>query len=91
MPRIERDEFGCQLPTGGFCLGSMCDFCAVLRRILLLVGGDSFGEGVAMDAEHGGGVGDVLFVACERLLYIELLEFRYRFVEKDMAFQHLVD
>ena len=44
-----------------------------------------------MDAEDGGGVGDVLLVTGERLLYIELLEFAERFVEKDVAFEHFVD
>lgn len=44
-----------------------------------------------MDAEDGGGVGDVLLVTSERLLDIEFLEFAERFVEKDMAFEHFVD
>lgn len=44
-----------------------------------------------MDAEDGGGVGDVLLVTSERLLDIEFLEFAERFFEKDMAFEHFVD
>ena len=44
-----------------------------------------------MDAEDGGGVGDVLLMTSERLLDIEFLEFAERFVEKDMAFEHFVD
>jgi hypothetical protein len=68
-----------------------CDFCAFLWRIVGLVLGDALGEGVAMDAEDGGGVGDVLLVTGERLLYIELLEFAERFVEKNVAFEHFVD
>ena len=44
-----------------------------------------------MDAEHGGSVGDVLLVARERFLDVELLEFAERFVEKDVAFEHFVD
>lgn len=44
-----------------------------------------------MDAEDGSGVGDVLLVTSERLLYVELLEFAERFVEKDVAFEHFVD
>ena len=43
-----------------------------------------------MDAEDGGGVGDVLLMTSERLLDIEFLEFAERFVEKDMAFEHFV-
>jgi len=47
-----------------------CDFCTFLRRALAFILGNPFGEGVAMDAEDGGGVGDVLLVTGERLLYI---------------------
>jgi hypothetical protein len=43
-----------------------------------------------MDAEDGGGVGDVLFVAGEGLLYIELFKLAHRFVQKDVALQHLI-
>ena len=68
-----------------------CDFCAFLWRVLILILRNALGEGVAMDAEDGGGVGDVLFVTGERLLYIELLEFAERFVEQDVAFEHFVD
>ena len=67
------------------------DFCAFLWRSLVLILGDSLGEGVAMDAQDGGGVGDVLLVTGERLLDIELLEFAERFIEKDVAFEHFVD
>ena len=55
------------------------------------VAGDAFGEGVAVDAEHDGGLREVLFVACERLLYIELFEFADRLVEKDVAVKHFVN
>ena len=58
---------------------------------LALILGDALGEGVALDAEDGSGVGDLLFVTGERLLYIELLELAARFVEKDVAFEHFVD
>ena len=44
-----------------------------------------------MDAEYGGGVGDVLLVTGEGLLDVELLEFTERFIKKDMAFEHFVD
>ena len=43
-----------------------------------------------MDAEHRGCVGDVLLVTGERLLDVELLEFAERFIQKDVAFEHLV-
>lgn len=68
-----------------------CDFCAFLWRALAFILSDALGEGVAMDAEDGGGVRDVLLVTSERLLDIEFLEFAERFVEKDMAFEHFVD
>ncbi len=44
-----------------------------------------------MDAEHGGRVGEVLFVFCERLFDVELFEFAERLIEKDVAFEHFVD
>jgi hypothetical protein len=67
----------------------LCDFCAFLWRVSIL--GDSLGEGVAMDAEHGGGIGDVLLVTGKRFLDIELLELAERFIQKDVAFEHFVD
>ena len=68
-----------------------CAFCAFLRRLLSFISGDAFGEGVAVDAQDGGRVGDVLLVAREGLLDVELLEFAERFVEKAVAFEHFVD
>ena len=69
----------------------VCAFCAFLWRLLAFIGGNAFGEGVAVDAEDGGRVGDVLLVTSEGLLDVELLEFAERFVEKDVAFEHFVD
>jgi hypothetical protein len=66
-------------------------FGALLRRALVFVLGDAFGEGVAVDAEDGGRVGDVLLVTGESFLDVELLELAERFVEKDVAFEHFVD
>ena len=43
-------------------------FCAFLRRALVFVLGDALGEGVAVDAEDGGRVGDVLLVTGEGFL-----------------------
>lgn len=68
-----------------------CASCAFLWRVLILVLSDSLGEGVAVDAEDGGRVGDVLLVTGERFLDVELLEFAERFIEKDVAFEHFVD
>ncbi len=46
----------------------ICPFRAFLRRVLAFVFSDSLGERVAMDAEHGGGVGDVLLMTGEGFL-----------------------
>ena len=67
------------------------DLRGSLWRALVLVLGNALGEGVAVDAEDGGRVGDVLFVAGEGFLDVELLEFAERFIEKDVAFEHFVD
>ena len=48
----------------------VCALGALLWRLLAFVGGDAFGEGVAVDAEDSGRVGEVLLVAGEGLLYI---------------------
>ena len=66
-------------------------FCAFLRRAFAFVLGDSLGEGVAVDAEHGGRVGDVLLVTGECFLDVELFELAERFIQKDVAFEHFVD
>ena len=66
-------------------------FCAFLWRVLAFVSGDSFGEGVPVDAEHYGRVGEVLIVFRKGLLNVELFEFAQCLVEKDVAFEHFVD
>ena len=48
----------------------VCAFCAFLCRVLTFIGGDTFGEGVSVDAKDGGRVREVLFVAREGLLYV---------------------
>lgn len=68
-------------------IGALRAFWCVLTLVLR----HALGEGVAVDAEDGGGVGDVLLVTGERLLDVELLEFAERFVQKDVAFEHFVD
>lgn len=62
-----------------------------MGRLLALVRGDAFGEGVAVDAEDGGCVGEVLFVTGEGFLYIELLKLAESLIQKDVALEHLVD
>ena len=69
----------------------VCAFCAFLWRLLSFIGRDAFGEGVAVDAEDGGRVREMLFMTREGLLYIELLKLAYSLIEEDMAFQHLVN
>ena len=58
---------------------------------MAFVGGHTLGEGVAVDAEHDGGVREVLVVFGECLLDVELFEFAERLIEKDVAFEHFVD
>src|ERR1043165_2339107 len=87
LPRIE--------PIGGWCQ-TVSAFSALAGgaagwSCFALVLGDALGEGIAVDAEHRGRVGDVLLVTGERLLDVELLEFAERFVQKDVAFEHFVD
>ena len=65
-------------------------FCAVMWRVLALIGGDAFGEGVAVDAEDDGGFREVLFVAREGFLDVELFELGEGLVQKDVALQHFV-
>ena len=67
-----------------------CAFCAFLRRLLSFISRDALGEGVAVDAQDGGGVGDVLLVAREGLFYVELLEFAHSLIQEDVAFEHFV-
>src|SRR5689334_13216691 len=64
---------------------------AVAVALLFVVEGDALGEGVAMDAQDDGGVGEVLFVLGQSLLDVELFELRERFVQKDLSLKHLVD
>ena len=61
-----------------------------MRQLLAFIAGDALGEGVAMDADGCGGVGDVLLMPGEGLLYVELFKLAHRFVEKDVALQHFV-
>lgn len=69
----------------------VCAFCAFLWRFLFLVSGDALGERVAMNAENGGGVRDVLFVPRHGFLDVELFEFAQGFIQKDVALEHFVD
>ena len=67
-----------------------CAFCAFLWRFLSFIGGDALGEGVAVDAQDGGRVGEVLFVTRQSFLYEELLEFAHGLIQEDVAFKHFV-
>src|SRR5215211_4097134 len=58
--------------------------------LLRAVAGDALGERVAVDAERGGRAREVLFVAGERLLDVELFELFEGLVEHDLAVEHLV-
>src|SRR5215216_7432252 len=58
--------------------------------LLRAVACDALGEGVAVDAERGGRAREVLLVARERLLDVELLELFEGLVEHDLAVEHLV-
>lgn len=44
-----------------------------------------------MDAEDGGRVREMLFVAREGFLYVELLKLAERLIQQDVAFEHFVD
>lgn len=61
-------------------------FCGFLWRVLLSVGGDAFGQRVAMDTEDDSGVGEVLLVTCEGFFDVKLFEFGDGLIEKDVAF-----
>ena len=52
---------------------------------------DPLGDGVSMDAEGVGGIGDALFVAREGLLNVQLFELLQSFVEHDVTIQHFFD
>jgi hypothetical protein len=52
---------------------------------------DSLGDGIAVDAEGVGGIGDALLVAREGLLNVQLFELVQRLVQPDVAIEHLVD
>jgi len=52
---------------------------------------DSLGDGIAMDAEGVGRIGDALFVAREGLLNVKLFELLQSFVEPDVPIQHFFD
>ena len=66
-------------------------FCAFLWGLAFFVLGDALGQGVAVDAEDGGGLGDVLLVTGQGLLYVKLLKLLDRLIQKDVAFEHFID
>ena len=82
------DKQGNRLPAGAFGAGAVAVGVAVA---ILVVEGDAFGEGVAMDAQDDGGVREVMGVFVERLFDVELLELGEGLVEEDSPLQHLID
>src|SRR6266850_7604824 len=59
--------------------------------LLFFVGRDAFGKGVAVDAENCRSFRQVLSMLCQRLLNIELFKFGECFIQKYLAFQHLLN
>ena len=53
------------------------------------VGINTLGDGVAMDAQGFGGVGNALFVSRESLLDVQLFEFFEGLIQKDAAIEHV--
>jgi len=53
------------------------------------VGIDAFGNRVAMDPKRFSGVGDALLVSHECFLNIELFELVERFIQEDVAVEHV--
>jgi len=79
-----------RLSRGSKAFG-VCELRAFLRRLLSLVGSNSLGQRVAMDAEHGGRVREMLLMTREGLLNVELLEFTHGLIQKDVTFKHLIN
>jgi hypothetical protein len=52
---------------------------------------DSLRDGVSVDAEGVGRIGDALLVAREGLLNVKLFELLQSFVEPDVTIQHFFD
>jgi hypothetical protein len=59
--------------------------------VLLFVGGDALCQSISVDSQHDGGLREVLPVFREGLLDVEFLKLADRFIQKDVAIQHLVD
>ena len=66
-------------------------FGGFLWRILALVNRYALSEGVAVNTENDSGLGEVILVARERLLYVELFKLGEGLIEKDVALEHFVD
>src|ERR1051325_278675 len=71
--------------TATIALGSACGG-AFLRAVV----GDALGERIAVNAEDGGCAREVLFVAGEGFLNLELFKLGQGFVEHDLAVEHIV-
>jgi len=62
----------------------MLSFCGAVRI-------DALRYRVAVDAECFGGVGDSLLVSVESFLNVELFKLVERFIQQDVAVEHVFD
>lgn len=46
-----------------------------------MIDGDTFGEGVAVNAQDFGSIGEMVFMPGERFLYVQSLKLSHGFVE----------
>jgi len=74
----------------GFVTGFLISVEVVLT-FLRAVGVYPFGDGVAVDAEGFGRVGNALFVPREGFLDIQLFEFPQGFIQRDVTIKHFFD
>lgn len=76
-----------------YCSGAACGTLggAVGGAFLRAIGGDALGEGVAVYAQNTGGARQMLFMAGEGFLDVELLKLRDGFVEHYLSVEHLFD
>lgn len=80
-----RSERGESAASAGFGGGAAND-SALLRAI----GGDAFGECVAVNAENACGARKAIFMACECFLYVQFFKLCNGFVEQNLAVKHFV-
>lgn len=61
----------------------------VVLAFLCAVGIDAFGDGVSVNAERFGRMGNPLFIARECFLNVELLKLGQRLIKCDVAVEHI--